>query len=63
MILPSLATLLLDLGIWSALVCAGIGLVFAYFLIRKVIAYSPGNEQMKADTKLIRHIGAAGLLE
>src|SRR4029077_10620207 len=46
MILPSLATSLLDLGIWLALVCAGIGLVFAYFLVRKVIAYSPGNEQM-----------------
>jgi K(+)-stimulated pyrophosphate-energized sodium pump len=47
MILPSLATSLLDFGIWLALVCAGIGLVFAYFLIRKVIAYSPGNERMR----------------
>jgi K(+)-stimulated pyrophosphate-energized sodium pump len=46
MILPSLATLLLSSGVWLALVCAGIGLGFAYYLIRKVIACSPGNERM-----------------
>jgi len=47
MILPSLATLLLDFGVWLALVCAAIGLGFAYYLIRKVIAYSPGNDRMR----------------
>src|ERR1700737_2773135 len=46
MILPSLATLLVNSGVWLALVCAGIGLGFAYYLIRKVIACSPGNERM-----------------
>jgi len=71
MILPSLATSLLDLGIWLALVCAGIGLVFAYFLIRKVIAYSPGSERMRqiaaaiqegAKAYLNRQILSVGLI-
>jgi len=47
MILSLLATLLLDFGVWLALVCAAIGLGFAYYLIRKVIAYSPGNDRMR----------------
>ena len=47
MIVPSLATSLMDFGVWLALICAGIGLGFAAYLIRKVIAYSPGNERMR----------------
>ena len=71
MILPSLATLLLDLGVWFALVCAAIGLGFAYYLIRKVIASSPGNERMRqiagaieegAKAYLNRQILSVGLI-
>src|SRR5262249_59151317 len=71
MILPSLATLLLDSGIWIALFCAAIGLGFAYYLIRKVIAYSPGNDRMQqiagaiqegAKAYLNRQILSVGLI-
>jgi K(+)-stimulated pyrophosphate-energized sodium pump len=47
MILPNLAMLLVDSSVWLALICAGIGLGFAYYLIRKVVACSPGNERMR----------------
>jgi K(+)-stimulated pyrophosphate-energized sodium pump len=44
---PSLGTLLLDSGIWLALLCAIGGLGFAYYLIRSILATSPGNDRMK----------------
>jgi K(+)-stimulated pyrophosphate-energized sodium pump len=47
MLEPSLGTLLLDSGVWLALLCAIVGLGFAYFLIRRILASSPGNDRMK----------------
>ncbi|MBV9488846.1 MAG: sodium-translocating pyrophosphatase [Verrucomicrobia bacterium] len=48
MIFPSLATaFLLQSGIWFALLCAVVGLGGAGFLIRKIIAASPGNARMR----------------
>ena len=46
MIVPFLATFLLRSGVWLALLCALVGLGFAYYLIRWVISCSPGNERM-----------------
>ena len=46
MIVPFLATLLLRSGVWLALLCALVGLGFAYYLIRWVIGCPPGNERM-----------------
>lgn len=43
---PVLSTFLLGSGIWLALVCALVGLGFAYYLVRAVISCSPGNERM-----------------
>jgi K(+)-stimulated pyrophosphate-energized sodium pump len=48
MIAPSLATSFpLGTGIWISLVCALIGLGAALYLIRIIVAYSPGNETMR----------------
>jgi K(+)-stimulated pyrophosphate-energized sodium pump len=47
MIVPFLAALLLRSGVWLALLCALLGLGFAYYLIRRVISCSPGNERMR----------------
>ncbi|HEY0792150.1 MAG TPA: sodium-translocating pyrophosphatase [Chthoniobacterales bacterium] len=48
MIRSSLAvTFLLQSGIWFALLCAVIGLGAAGFLIRQIVALSPGSERMK----------------
>src|SRR5271166_4806478 len=47
MIVPFLATLLLRSGVWLALLCALVGLGFAYYLIRWVISRPPGNERMR----------------
>jgi K(+)-stimulated pyrophosphate-energized sodium pump len=47
MIVPFLATFLLRFGVWLALLCALVGLGFAYYLIRWVISCSPGNERMR----------------
>ena len=46
MIVPFLATFLLQSGVWLALLCALAGLGCAYYLIRWVISCSPGNERM-----------------
>ena len=46
MILPVLSTFLLGSGVWLALVCALGGLGFAYYLVRSVMACSPGNDRM-----------------
>jgi K(+)-stimulated pyrophosphate-energized sodium pump len=46
MILPVLSTFLLGSGVWLALLCALVGLGFAYYLVRLVISCSPGNERM-----------------
>src|SRR6202007_1857525 len=46
MMFSVLSTFLLGSGIWLALLCALVGLGFAYYLIRSVISYSPGNERM-----------------
>ena len=46
MIFPVLSTFLLASGVWLALVCALVGLGFAYYLIRSVISCSPGNDRM-----------------
>src|SRR3954471_575511 len=42
-----LALNLLKSGISISMVCAGLGLLFAVFLIRAVIRLSPGNERMR----------------
>ena len=47
MIELSLATLLLDSGVWLALLCAMVGLGFAYYLIRSILSSSPGNDRMQ----------------
>jgi K(+)-stimulated pyrophosphate-energized sodium pump len=54
MIVPFLATLLLRSGVWLALLCALVGLGFAYYLIRWVIASSPGNERMRQIASAIQ---------
>jgi K(+)-stimulated pyrophosphate-energized sodium pump len=46
MMFPVLSTFLLESGVWIALVCAVVGLGFAYYLIRSVISCSRGNERM-----------------
>ena len=71
MIVPFLATLLLRSGVWLALLCALVGLGFAYYLIRLVISCSPGNERMRqiagavqegAKAYLNRQIASVGLI-
>jgi K(+)-stimulated pyrophosphate-energized sodium pump len=46
MMFPVLSTFLLGSGIWLALLCALVGLGYAYHLIRLVISCSRGNERM-----------------
>ena len=43
---PFLSTFLLISGVWLALLCALVGLGFAYYLVRLVISCSPGNARM-----------------
>ena len=43
---PLLSTFLLRSGVWLSLLCALVGLGFAYYLVRSVIACSRGNERM-----------------
>jgi K(+)-stimulated pyrophosphate-energized sodium pump len=42
-----LALDILQYGVTLAMVCAGAGLLFAFFLIKAVIRLSPGNERMR----------------
>jgi K(+)-stimulated pyrophosphate-energized sodium pump len=67
----SLATLLLDSGVWLALLCAIVGLGFAYYLIRSILSSSPGNDRMQqiasaieegAKAYLNRQIISVGLI-
>ncbi len=44
---PPLAFSLTDSGIPLSLACAGAGLLFAIYLIRTILASSPGNERMQ----------------
>ena len=44
---PFLSTFLLGSGVWLALLCALMGLGFAYYLVRSVISCSPGNDRMR----------------
>ena len=44
---PFLSTFLLVSGVWLALLCALMGLGFAYYLVRSVISCSPGNDRMR----------------
>jgi K(+)-stimulated pyrophosphate-energized sodium pump len=46
MMSPLLSTFLLGSGVWLSLLCALVGLGFAYYLVRSVIACSRGNERM-----------------
>jgi K(+)-stimulated pyrophosphate-energized sodium pump len=46
MMFPVLSTFLLGSGVWLALVCALVGLGFAYYLVRSVISCPRGNERM-----------------
>ncbi|HZC59920.1 MAG TPA: sodium/proton-translocating pyrophosphatase, partial [Chthoniobacterales bacterium] len=46
MMFPVLSTFLLESAVWLALLCALVGLGFAYYLVRTVIACSRGNERM-----------------
>jgi K(+)-stimulated pyrophosphate-energized sodium pump len=71
MISPFLSTLLLRSGVWLALLCALVGLGFAYYLIRLVISCSPGNERMRqiagavqegAKAYLNRQIASVGMI-
>ncbi|HKM58355.1 MAG TPA: sodium-translocating pyrophosphatase [Chthoniobacterales bacterium] len=43
---PVLSTFLLGSGVWLALICALVGLGFAYYLVRSVLSCSRGNERM-----------------
>ncbi|HEY2122562.1 MAG TPA: sodium-translocating pyrophosphatase [Chthoniobacterales bacterium] len=43
---PVLSTFLLGSGVWLALICAFVGLGFAYYLVRSVLSCSRGNERM-----------------
>ena len=47
MMSPFLSTFLLGSGVWLALLCALMGLGFAYYLVRLVISCSPGNDRMR----------------
>jgi K(+)-stimulated pyrophosphate-energized sodium pump len=47
MMSPFLSTFLLGSGVWLALLCALVGLGFAYYLVRLVISCSPGNDRMR----------------
>src|SRR6516164_3096276 len=47
MMSPFLSTFLLGSGVWLALLCALLGLGFAYYLVRSVISCSPGNDRMR----------------
>src|SRR5580692_4654408 len=47
MMFPVLSTFLLGSGVWLALLCALVGLGFAYYLVRSVISCSPGNDRMR----------------
>ena len=47
MMSPFLSTFLLGSGVWLALLCALMGLGFAYYLVRSVISCSPGNDRMR----------------
>jgi Na+/H+-translocating membrane pyrophosphatase len=51
---PSLALDILHSGVALSLVCAGAGLVFAFFLIAIVIRSSPGNERMRQISNAIQ---------
>ncbi|MBV8228334.1 MAG: sodium-translocating pyrophosphatase [Verrucomicrobia bacterium] len=44
--IPLFSTFLLGSGVWLALICALVGLGAAYFLVRLVISFPPGNERM-----------------
>jgi K(+)-stimulated pyrophosphate-energized sodium pump len=46
MMSPLLSTFLLGSGVWLALLCALVGLGFAYYLVRSVISCSRGNDRM-----------------
>ena len=46
MMFPVVSTFLLDSGVWLALLCALVGLGFAYYLVRLVISCSRGNQRM-----------------
>jgi K(+)-stimulated pyrophosphate-energized sodium pump len=46
MMFPLLSTFLLESAVWLALLCALVGLGFAYYLVRSVISSSRGNERM-----------------
>ena len=47
MMSPFLSTFLLGSGVWLALLCALMGLGFAYYLVRSVISCSTGNDRMR----------------
>jgi K(+)-stimulated pyrophosphate-energized sodium pump len=44
--IPLLSTFLLGSGVWLALICALVALGAAYYLVRLVISFPPGNERM-----------------
>jgi K(+)-stimulated pyrophosphate-energized sodium pump len=46
MMSPLLSTFLLGSGVWLALLCALVGLGFAYYLVRSVLSCSRGNQRM-----------------
>ena len=46
MMFPVLSTFLLSSGVWLALLCALVGLGFAYYLVRSVISCPRGSERM-----------------
>ena len=71
MMSPFLSTFLLGSGVWLALLCALMGLGFAYYLVRSVISCSPGNDRMRqiasaveegAKAYLYRQLVSVGLI-
>ena len=49
-----LALNILHSGVTLSMVCAVVGLLFAFFLIKAVIRLSPGNERMRKSPAPLR---------
>jgi catechol 2,3-dioxygenase-like lactoylglutathione lyase family enzyme len=60
-----LALTFLESGVPLSMVCAVLGLVFAFFLIKAVIKLSPGNERMRqiagAIEDAVEHLKSHGV--
>ena len=55
-----LALTILDSGVPLSMLCAVIGLVFAFFLIAVIVRSSPGNERMREISAAMRQYRVVG---